>query len=90
MLNRCLLFLHSDLVRAVILHELAHIRRNDYLANLVQSVIDSTLFYSFGPWDSAESVQAMRIDPQAQAGMARVRELCTEAAPGSYRVAATS
>jgi hypothetical protein len=46
------------------------------------------LFYSFGPWPSEEAVQAMRQDPQAQAGIDRLRELCTEAIPGSFRLVA--
>src|SRR6185312_10129757 len=29
---------------AILLHELTHIRRNDYLFNLIQSVIDAILF----------------------------------------------
>jgi heme-degrading monooxygenase HmoA len=57
---------------------------------LVQSVADSTLFYSFGPWRSLEDVTAMRRAPQAQAGLARLRELCVEAAPGAFRVVAES
>ncbi len=52
---------------------------------LVQSLSDPLLFYSFGAWPSLESVQAMRQDASAQAGIKKVAELCTEAAPGSYR-----
>jgi heme-degrading monooxygenase HmoA len=55
---------------------------------LIQSLTDPTLFYSFGPWNSLEEIQAMRNDPAAQAAMSKIRELCTEAAPGTYRVAA--
>lgn len=57
---------------------------------LVQSVTDSTLFYSFGPWQSLADIQAMRNDPQAQTGINRLRELCSEATPGSFRVVAES
>jgi hypothetical protein len=55
---------------------------------LIQSLTEPSLFYSFGPWPSVEAVQAMRQDPQAQAGISRLRELCTEAIPGSFRLVA--
>lgn len=55
---------------------------------LLQSLSDPTLFYSFGPWRSLADIQAMRDDPRAQNGIARLRALCTEATPGSYRVVA--
>jgi hypothetical protein len=55
---------------------------------LIQSLNEPSLFYSFGPWPSEEAVQAMRQDPQAQAGIDRLRELCTEAIPGSFRLVA--
>ncbi len=37
--------LSTDHVTCLLLHELAHIRRHDYFANLVQSVIETLLFY---------------------------------------------
>ena len=55
---------------------------------LIQSLSDPTLFYSFGPWSSLDAIQAMRGNQQAQAGIAALRELCTEATPGSFRVVA--
>src|SRR5512140_2839545 len=55
---------------------------------LVQSLNEPLLFYSFGEWPSIESVQAMRQDEKAQAGIQKVAELCTEARPGSFRVVA--
>jgi heme-degrading monooxygenase HmoA len=57
---------------------------------LVQSINDATLFYSFGSWQSLEQIQAMRADPTAQTAMSRVRELCIEATPGTYRLVAIS
>ena len=57
---------------------------------LLQSLSDSTLFYSFGPWRSIEDVEAMRRIPEVQILIGRLRELCTEASPGTYRVAAVS
>ncbi|HET7115494.1 MAG TPA: M56 family metallopeptidase, partial [Hanamia sp.] len=45
--------LSPDQIEAILLHELAHIRRNDYLLNLVQSVIDTILFFNpFARWIS--------------------------------------
>ncbi|MCL4796650.1 MAG: GWxTD domain-containing protein [Bryobacteraceae bacterium] len=35
---------------AVLAHELAHIRRRDYLVNLVQTVVESVLFYHPAVW----------------------------------------
>lgn len=35
---------------AILLHELAHIRRNDYLLNLLQSVFDTILFFNPFTW----------------------------------------
>ncbi len=55
---------------------------------LIQSVSDPALFYSFGPWKRMEDIQAMRNDPQAQAGIQRVIDLCTEATPGTFRLVA--
>lgn len=57
---------------------------------LVQSTSDPKLFYSFGPWQSVEHVENMRNDPDAQAGIHRLVELCTEASPGTFRVVAES
>jgi len=39
-----------DLLEALLAHELAHIRRHDYLVNLVQSAIESLLFYHPVVW----------------------------------------
>ena len=37
-------------MRAVLAHELAHVRRHDYLINLVQAVFESLLFYHPAVW----------------------------------------
>lgn len=37
-------------VEAILLHELAHIRRRDYLVNLLQSVLETVLFYHPAVW----------------------------------------
>ena len=55
---------------------------------LIQSLADPLLFYSFGQWDTLADIQAMRNSPAAQEGINRVRVLCSEATPGSFRVVA--
>lgn len=57
---------------------------------LVQSLTDSTLFYSFGPWKRLEDVEVMRANPRAPEGIRDLVALCTEATPGSFRVVAES
>jgi GWxTD domain-containing protein len=37
-------------VEAILLHELAHIRRHDYLVNLLQAVVEGLLFYHPAVW----------------------------------------
>jgi len=49
---------------------------------LLQSESEPRVFYSFGPWRSAADVAAMRSDPEAQAAIGRVVDLCESAAPG--------
>lgn len=55
---------------------------------LLQSLSDPLLFHSFGAWDSLDAIQAMRLDPTAQAALQRISELCTEAMPGTFKVVA--
>jgi beta-lactamase regulating signal transducer with metallopeptidase domain len=45
-----LLGLSPEIVEAAIAHEAAHLLRNDYLANIVQVVIESTLYYHPVVW----------------------------------------
>jgi uncharacterized protein (TIGR03435 family) len=42
--------LPADQVEALLFHELAHIRRHDYLVNLAQSVVEALLFYHPAVW----------------------------------------
>ena len=49
-----------DLLEALIAHELAHIRRHDYLVNLVQSTIEIVLFYHPTIWWLSVRVRAER------------------------------
>lgn len=40
----------ADLVEALLAHELAHVRRHDYLVNLLQSAVEALLFYHPVVW----------------------------------------
>ena len=42
--------LPMDQMEAILLHELAHIRRADYLVNLVQTLLEGLLFYHPAAW----------------------------------------
>ena len=37
-------------IESILLHELAHIRRHDYLVNLLQIVVESLVFYHPAVW----------------------------------------
>ena len=45
---------------AILLHELAHIRRRDYLVNLLQTVVEGFLFYHPAVWWIAGVIRAER------------------------------
>jgi GWxTD domain-containing protein len=47
-------------VEAILLHELAHIRRADYLVNLMQTMVESLLFYHPAVWWISNVVRAER------------------------------
>jgi uncharacterized protein (TIGR03435 family) len=47
-------------VEALLLHELAHIRRHDYLVNVVQSVVEALLFYHPAVWWISGHIRAER------------------------------
>jgi hypothetical protein len=47
-------------VEAILVHELAHIRRHDYLMNLVQSLVETILFYHPAVWWVSATVRAER------------------------------
>ena len=40
----------ANQIEAILLHELAHIRRRDYLANLLQTIVEGFLFYHPAIW----------------------------------------
>ncbi|HEY2015945.1 MAG TPA: GWxTD domain-containing protein [Bryobacteraceae bacterium] len=45
-----LMGLSTDQLESILVHELAHIRRRDYLVNLLQSFVESLLFYHPAVW----------------------------------------
>ena len=47
-------------VEAILLHELAHVRRRDYLANLLQTVAEGFLFYHPAIWWISRVIRAER------------------------------
>lgn len=53
---------------------------------LIRHRTERTLFYSFGPWRSAEHVRAMRENAEAGEAFRRLHELCNELTPGDYEV----
>lgn len=55
---------------------------------LVQSLTDPSTYYSFGPWASADDIAEMRENPDAQASISKVMDLCTEGQPGGFRLVA--
>lgn len=59
-----------------------------YWGTLLRSTTDPTLFHSFGPWESASAVMAMRKDPIAQAAFDGIAALCSEMTPGNYELVA--
>jgi len=52
--------LPEEMVEALLLHELAHIRRHDYLLNIVQTVVETVLFYHPATWWVSHVVRAER------------------------------
>ena len=52
--------LDSDCFAAVISHEFAHIRRHDFLMNLVQRVVESLLFFHPATWYVSRRMSAER------------------------------
>lgn len=47
-------------LEAIIAHELAHIRRHDYLVNLLQAVIEALLFYHPAVWWVSRQIRQER------------------------------
>ncbi len=47
-------------ITALLAHEMAHIRRHDYLANIAQSIAEAVLFYHPAVWWISEQIRAER------------------------------
>jgi beta-lactamase regulating signal transducer with metallopeptidase domain len=56
----CMAGLSTLQVEAVLAHELAHIRRHDYLVNLFQSVMETVLFYHPAVWWVSSQIRRER------------------------------
>ncbi len=52
---------------------------------LIQNINDPLVFYSFGPWESLEDIQAMRSDENVRKALSSILELCSEAEPGQFK-----
>ena len=52
--------LSPDQLRAILAHELAHVRRHDYLVNLLQSMVETLLFYHPATWWVSAQIRAER------------------------------
>jgi hypothetical protein len=52
---------------------------------LIQSLSNPDIFYSFGPWESLEHIEAMRSDPGVQAALMKISGHCRQASPGNYK-----
>lgn len=56
----CLVGLSPTQLESILVHELAHIRRHDYLVNLLQSVVETLLFYHPAVWWISRRVREER------------------------------
>jgi len=52
--------LPAEYLEALLLHELAHVRRHDYLVNILQSVAEALLFYHPAVWWVSGHIRAER------------------------------
>jgi beta-lactamase regulating signal transducer with metallopeptidase domain len=52
--------LPADLIEALLAHELAHIRRHDYLVNLLQNAVEAVLFYHPVTWWLSHRIRVER------------------------------
>lgn len=51
-----------DQLKSVIAHELAHVRRNDYLVNIVQTCVETLFFYHPAVWWVSHHIRTLRED----------------------------
>jgi TonB family protein len=56
----CLTGLSADQIEAIFCHELAHVRRHDYLVSVFQSVVEALLFYHPAVWWVSKQVRRER------------------------------
>ncbi|XZF12378.1 M56 family metallopeptidase [Chitinophagaceae bacterium MMS25-I14] len=52
--------LSQDQLEAILLHELAHIKRQDYLTNIIQSIIETLLFFNPFMWIISAEIRRER------------------------------
>jgi beta-lactamase regulating signal transducer with metallopeptidase domain len=52
--------LNPEQLEAILAHELAHIRRHDYLVNLLQTLVETLLFYHPAVWWLSRRIRAER------------------------------
>jgi D-alanyl-D-alanine endopeptidase (penicillin-binding protein 7) len=50
----------ADLLEALLAHEIAHVKRHDYLVNLLQNVVETLLFYHPAVWWISGRIRAER------------------------------
>lgn len=55
-----LMNLPADEAEAILLHELAHIKRRDYFVNLLQSFVESAFFFNPGVWWLSQRIRDER------------------------------
>lgn len=52
--------LTTEQLEAILLHELAHIKRHDYLVNIIQTVLETILFYNPFVWLISKTIRIER------------------------------
>ncbi|UYQ94283.1 M48 family metalloprotease [Chitinophaga horti] len=52
--------LSTDQLEAILLHELAHVKRHDYLLNIFQSIVETILFFNPFIWWISKNIQIER------------------------------
>lgn len=57
-----------------------------YWGTLIRSTVDPSLFHSFGPWENANDVAAMRNNASAAAAFQAIQDVCVEVTPGDYEI----
>ncbi len=58
----CLTGLSTLQIEAIFVHELAHIRRHDYLVSIFQSIVEAVLFYHPAVWSVSKQIRRERED----------------------------